>query len=245
MEEVFHEAQPDLVAHLAALADVNQCEMAPDRATQVNLRGTEDVVDLSAQHQARLVYLSTEYVFRGDQGHYPESASPEPTTHYGRTKWEAEQAVAQHSYSWSIVRTSLVYGRHPRAGKANLASRIIDSLANGRTAYGHTDMYRSPIFVEDLVEGIIRVMGEEYTGVSHIAGPEWVHMGEFVHAVAQVFQLDSSLVVQTKAATDGASSSRPNLLGLDSTQTLERLGFHPGDLAAGLKKMQTTRREIS
>jgi dTDP-4-dehydrorhamnose reductase len=152
--------------------------------------------------------------------------------------------VVQHYYSWSIVRTSLVYGRHPRPDKANLASRIIDSLASGRAAYGHTDMYRSPIYVEDLVEGIIRVMGEEYTGVSHIAGPDWVHMGEFVNAVAQVFQLDRSLVIQTKAPTEGANSSRPNLLGLDSTQTLTRLGFHPRDLVSGLGKMRTKRREI-
>lgn len=244
LEEAFHQAQPELVVHLAAMADVGQCENEPDRATQVNVTGTRNVVGLSAQHQARLVYVSTEYVFRGDQGHYSESDSPEPTTHYGRTKWEAEQEVAQHSYPWSIVRTSLVYGWHPRVGKANLVSRVIDSLSNGRAAYGYTDMYRSPIHVEDLAAGIIKVMGEKYSGVSHIAGPEWVHMGEFVHAVAQVFQLDSSLVVQTEAPAEGANSSRPNLLGLDSTQTLTRLGFQPRDMVSGLRKMQSKRREI-
>lgn len=244
MEEAFHLARPGLVVHLAAMADVNQCESEPDRATRVNVGGTENVVSLSAEYRAKVVYLSTEYVFRGDRGHYAESDSPEPTTHYGQTKWEAEQSVAQYSYPWSIVRTSLVYGWHPRADRANLVSRVIDSLSHGRPAYGHTDMYRSPVYVEDLVEGIIKVMGEDYTGISHIAGPEWVHMGEFVHAVAQVFQLDSSLVVQTEAPAEGASGSRPNLLGLDSTQTLRRLGFQPQDMVSGLKDMQTKRREI-
>lgn len=244
MEETFHLARPDLVVHLAAMADVNQCESEPGRATQMNVGGTENVVSISAEYRARLVYLSTEYVFGGDQGHYSESDSPKPTTHYGQTKWEAEQAVARYSYPWSIVRTSLVYGWHPRADRANLVSRVIDSLSHGRPAYGYTDMYRSPVYVEDLVEGTMKVMGEDYTGISHIAGPEWVHMGEFVHAVAQVFNLDNSLVVETEAPTDGASGSRPNLLGLDSTQTLRRLGFQPQDMVSGLKDMQTRRREI-
>jgi dTDP-4-dehydrorhamnose reductase len=226
------------------MADVGQCEREPERSTEVNARGTENIVRLCNQHRAKLVFLSTEYVFGGDRGHYREDDPPGPTTHYGQTKWEAEQVVAQHEYPWSILRTSLVYGWPPSGDRENLVTRVINALNNGRPAYGHTDMYRSPVYVEDLAEGIMKLMEEDYSGISHIAGPQWVHMGEFVDAVADVFQLDSSLVAQTEAPTEGTSGSRPNLLGLDSTQTINRLGIQPLDMVSGLEKMRTSRREI-
>jgi hypothetical protein len=68
-------------------------------------------------------------------------------------------------------------------------------------------------------------------------------MGEFVTAVAESFNLDSSLVVQEESTAPGSGGSRPSLLGLDSTRSVQRLGFQPRGLASGLKDMQANRRE--
>lgn len=245
LEEVFRLAQPEAVVHLAAMADVQGCERERELATKVNLNGTENVTALCEHYGARLIFLSTEYVFDGRRGNYQEEDPPEPTTHYGRTKWQAEQAVARHSGPWSVVRTSLVYGWPVWAGGANLVTRVVDSLSNGRKAYGYTDMYRSPVYVEDLAEGIVRVMQEDYSGVSHVAGPQWAHMGQFVLAVADAFALDRALVAQTPSSTQGQGGSRPSLLGLDSTQACDRLGVRPRDMVSGLREMQLNRRDCS
>ncbi|MDA0734742.1 MAG: SDR family oxidoreductase [Chloroflexi bacterium] len=241
--EVFETVNPEIVVLLAAMADVGRCERDSHLATKVNLIGTENVTTLCNNYQTKLVYLSTEYVFDGERGNYREDETPAPTTHYGQTKWEAEQAVSRCTSPWSVIRTSLVYGWPSWANQPNLVTRLIDNLTEGRHAYGHTDQYRSPVYVEDLVQGIVRVMGEDYSGVYHLAGPDWAHMGQFVKEVAETFQLDSSRVIQEESSAPGAGGSRPSLLGLDSTLSIKRLGFQPRDIGSGLQDMRTNRRE--
>jgi len=243
LDEVFETVKPEVVVLLAAMADVGGCERDNHLATKVNSIGTKIVTNLCDNYRAKLVFLSTEYVFDGARGKYHENETPAPTTHYGRTKWEAEQAVSRCQSSWSIIRTSLVYGWPSWADRGNLVTRVIDNLTEGRPAYGYTDQYRSPVYVVDLVQGIAQVMEEDYTGVSHVAGPDWSDMGRFVDAVAENFQLDGSLVVRGESTTSGSSGSRPSLLGLDSTQSVARLRFQPRDVVSGLRDMQANRRQ--
>lgn len=236
--EVFRSVNPEHVLLLAAMADVVECENNPKQATEVNVEGAQNVAALCGQYEARLVFLSTEYVFDGKTGNYKEDAVPGPTSHYGQTKWEAEQTVAQYPGLWNIIRTSLVYGWHPRPDRANLVTRVINNISQGRPAYGFTDQYRSPVNVKDVAEGIIRVIDQEETGIFHVAGPDWIAMNQFVLAVAEQFELDSELVQQTPS-----TDRRPGRLGLDSTQSVEWLGWGPQDVASGLKDMRTNRRE--
>jgi dTDP-4-dehydrorhamnose reductase len=236
--EVFQLTRSEVVAHLAAMADVNQCQRMPQQSTEINVRGTEYIARLCALHRAKLVFLSTEYVFSGDQGYYREDDSPQPTTHYGQTKWEAEQAVAREAERWSILRTSLVYGWPMAANRSNLVTRLLESLRSRRPFYGYTDMYRSPVYVEDVVEGIIKLVQGDYPGVHHVAGPEWVNIGEFARAVAEVFDLNQDALMLVPAPSEEMDNPRPRRLGLDSTRTVRLLGIQPVDMVSGLKQMQ-------
>jgi dTDP-4-dehydrorhamnose reductase len=85
LDQVFLEARPEVVVLLAAIADVKTCEMGPERATEINVDAARQVARLCTQHNARLISLSSEYVFRGERGNYQEDDLPDPKTHYGRT----------------------------------------------------------------------------------------------------------------------------------------------------------------
>ena len=163
--------------------------------------GARQVARLCKQHHARLIFLSSEYVFRGDRGNYQEDDTPDPNTHYGRTKWQAELAVAYEASMWSIVRTSLVYG-WPITGRQNLATVIIDRLENGESYEGDTGTYRTPIYVEHLTEGIMQLVANYHPGISHLAGADWMNMYQFGHAVAGAFDLDSRLVHPVPVSAD-------------------------------------------
>jgi dTDP-4-dehydrorhamnose reductase len=233
---VFQQARPQAVVHLAAVSDVNQCETDPRRATAVNVTGTEHIARLCRQQGAHLVFLSTDYVFDGARGYYREKDWPQPTQHYGRTKWEAEQAVARVLPASSILRTSLMYGWPVPGGHGTLATTVINQLGNGRTFCGYTDMYRSPTYVGDVVDGILKLLPGGHPGTHHLAGPEWVNMAEFARTVAEVFRLDHRLV--EPAESKGDNASRPRLLGLNPTQTVQRLGLRLSGMIAGLEQMQ-------
>ena len=246
LEEVFLQTRPDVVVLLAAIADVGTAEREPQRATAVNVDGAAQVARLCAQHQARLVFLSSEYVFGGNRGNYCEDDAPDPNTHYGRNKLEAELVVARDASEWSIVRTSFVFG-WPLTGRQNVATGIINRLKRGDTFDGHTDSYRTPIYVEDLTTGIMRLVADYHPGIYHIAGEDWLNMYHFAYAVAKVFDLDTSLVTPVQGSGNSPSKAslsqgldpelKPDLLGLDCTRTTERIGFRGSTVLAGLEEM--------
>ena len=253
LEQVFQSARPDVVVHLAAIADLRTAERDPETATAVNVSATSTIARLSDLHRAKLVFVSTEYVFGGERGYYQEDDTPRPTTHYGRTKWQAEQEVAKLATRWNILRTSIVYG-WPAPGQRNFVPWLIESLQSGHPYQGSTDVYRTPIFVGHLTDGIAALVEGDYPGIHHVAGRDWVSMYDFATAIADAFDLDRKLVVPVEAALealsgavgqDAAGAVRSlDALGLDCTKTMAMLGLdHPG-LAEGIAAMQASAKVV-
>jgi dTDP-4-dehydrorhamnose reductase len=243
---LFEETNPEVVALLAAVADVMTAEREPERATKVNAGGAARVAALCAQYQSRLILLSTEYVFDHERGNYGEEDPTRPKFHYGYTKLAAEGEVARLAPQWSVIRTSLVYG-WPIPGRRNMATVIRDRLRDGDAFDGHTNVYRTPIYVDHLVDGIVRLIEEYYPGIHHVAGGDWISMHQFAQEVAVAFGLDQRLVAATQAVWELPESDGPaatvsdpgsDLLGLDCTLTMRRLGLRAYGMAEGLQEMR-------
>ena len=232
LDALFRVAQPEVVVHLAAMADVGTAERNPEVAAAVNAAATDTIVRLCERHSSRLVFVSTEYVFDGQHGPYREHDPPAPTTQYGRTKLQAERAVASLESNWSVLRTSIVYG-WPAPGRRNFVPWLVDRLRNGEAYHAPTNVYRSPVYVEHLVDGIERMVNVDDTGFHHVAGSDWVTMYEFAVAIAERFGQDPSLVIPVTDPVD-------DRLGLDCARTMAGLGLpHPG-LAEGLAAMRAS-----
>ena len=239
LERLFEETRPEAVVHLAAMADVGAAERDPERATAVNVAATSAIGRLCEQHGAHLIFVSTEYVFDGERGFYREDETPRPTTHYGRTKWEAEQEVVWEAASWSIVRTSIVYG-WPHSGKRNFAPSLIENLRSGQPYHAHTEVLRTPVYVEHLVDGIAILVEQGHPGILHVAGRDWVSMYDFATAIADAFGLDTNLV-QPMGPDDQAragASARPDRLGLDCRESMRRLNLEHPSLAEGIAALR-------
>ena len=238
LEQLFCSSRPEVVVHLAAMADVGTAERNPDRATAVNTTAAAAIARLCRMHDARLVFVSTEYVFDGTHGFYREDDAPNPTTHYGQTKWEAEQEVAKLDFPWSILRTSIVYG-WPRPGGRNFVSWLVASLQSGQPYLGSIAVMRTPVYVEHLIDGIVKLVEEGYPGTHHVAGRDWVSMYDFALAVAKGFHLDRGLVI----SADGAPAQAPDMLGLDCARTMSLLNLPQLGLTEGIAAMRANTRE--
>ena len=230
LDTLFALAQPDAVVHLAAMADVGTAERNPEAATAVNVTATETIARLSERHSSRLLFVSTEYVFDGRSGPYAEVDTPAPTTQYGRTKYQAEQGVARLVSNWAILRTSIVYG-WPAPSRRNFVPMLADRLRNGEPYHAPTNVHRSPVYVEHLVDDIVRLVETDHTGIHHIAGSDWVSMHDFAVTVAEGFGLDPHLVIPDRFTPR-------DRLGLDSARTMSSLGLPYPGLADGLAAMR-------
>ena len=249
LEGIFRSVRPEVVVHLAAMADVGAAERDPATAAEVNVAGTSKVARMCRLQGARLVFVSTEYVFDGVRGYYREDDAPNPTTVYGRTKWEAEREVARLAPQWSVVRTSIVYG-WPGEGKRNFAPWLIERLRSGNSYQGPTEVFRTPVYVEHLVDGIAGLAERDQPGIHHVAARDWVSMYDFAAAVAEGFDLDRELVVPAGPVPGGArgaeprdgarSSESPDMLGLDCARTMRLLGLAQPGLEEGIAAMRAS-----
>jgi dTDP-4-dehydrorhamnose reductase len=179
----------EAVIHLAAMTHVDDCEVETERAWAVNAEGTRHVAEAAAEEGARLVYVSTDYVFDGTkQGEYVEDDPPKPINVYGRTKLEGERH-ARTVPGAAIVRTSWVIGE----GR-NFVRTIVSAARDGRALRVVDDQRGRPSFADDLARAIVYLLEHEIEGVINVAGDEepctWADLAELaVRAVG----LDSAV----------------------------------------------------
>lgn len=103
--------RPELVLHLAAYTNVDGCETDPQTAEGINATGTRNVAEACAGITAAMLYVSTDYVFDGDQPDpYSEGDHPNPINAYGRSKLLGEQHIKAVLDRHFIVRTSWLFG---------------------------------------------------------------------------------------------------------------------------------------
>ena len=160
-------AQPDVIIHAAAYTDVDGAEREPAQAMAVNAVGTERVAKGAAAAGARLLYLSTDYVFDGRQGvPYRETDRPNPLSVYGRSKYEGEQQALAHCPNALVIRTAWLYGTH---GK-NFVKTIMRQASQQSELRVVSDQRGSPTHAGDLASAIKQVLGTNLKGIVHATG---------------------------------------------------------------------------
>lgn len=158
-------ARPRAVIHAAAWTDVDGCEADPDRALLVNGTGTAHVAEACREVGARLVVLSTDYVFSGDSSEpYVESDPPAPLSAYGRSKVAAEEAALALGATGVVARTAWLYADHGTNFFLTML-RLADGSAEIRVV---DDQCGSPTFAGDVAPRLLDLAGSEASGVFHL-----------------------------------------------------------------------------
>lgn len=166
-EQYVCEAKPDVVIHAAAYTDVERAEREPDLAMAVNAEGTERVARAATRIGARLICLSTDYVFDGVKGApYDETDRPNPLNAYGRSKLEGERRAVACCSSTLIVRTAWLYGLHGKNFVKTMMQRAVEQPELRVVA----DQRGSPTHAGDLAAALARVLETDLRGVAHATG---------------------------------------------------------------------------
>lgn len=189
--QVFGKTKPDVVIHIAAETRVDQCEKNKQEALKVNAEGTKNVV-MACEVNAKLIYVSTDYVFDGEKGLYVESDRPNPLNYYGWTKLKGEEFVKENCQDYVIARTSVLYGWH--SWKTNFLLWLIGSLKRGEQITVVDDHYNSPTLADNLAEILLEIVETDSKGIFHTAGKERISRYEFAVKIAQNFDLDTNMI---------------------------------------------------
>ena len=166
-EEQVASAQPDVVIHAAAYTDVDGAEHQPDLAMEVNGRGTEWVARGAARAKARLIYISTDYVFDGaKRTPYLENDPPNPLSTYGRSKLEGERRALVYCPNALVVRTSWLYGTHGK-NFVNTVMRLAMEQPELRVV---ADQRGCPTNAADLAQSLAKMLTLDIRGIVHATG---------------------------------------------------------------------------
>lgn len=205
--------RPDVVIHTAAMTDVDGCELRRDEAWTANVTATEHVAIACREIGARLVHLSTEYVYNGQAGPYSEDDPVDPLGWYARTKWEGEQRIRDAYIDSAIARTTVLYGQAPNM-RPNFVLWLLNRLRDGQSVNVVVDQVGSPTLADNLAQMILALALSHRSGVYHTVGDTVIGRYDFARLAARVFDLDETLVKPISTAELNQPSPRPLRAGL-------------------------------
>jgi len=238
VEELFLDFGPTTVVHCAAMSRVETCEDDREAAWETNVDATADLAARCHRHGARMVFLSTDFLFDGTAGPYAEDANPRPVNYYGRTKLAAENAVrASRLRRWAIVRTSMVYGNGDSLRRYNLATLVARALKGSERFAAPADQWRTPTYAPDLAGGIGRVLRYGKYGVFNLSGRESMTAYDFARLAAAAFGGNPDGVTPTTTDALHPGFPRPLRAGLVILRAQAELGYRPRATAEALAHM--------
>lgn len=205
------EVAPDLIVHLAAATDVDECERNPDLAYATNAIGTRNVALACQQVGAALVYISTISVFDGTKCEpYTEFDVPNPQSHYSRAKFAGEQAVQSLLSRYYIVRAGWMFGGHTQDKK--FVAKII-ALAQSRPSLNIVDdKFGSPTYTVDLARGLLDLIETDLYGVYHMVGTGgYCSRLEYARAILEYANVQSCQLHPVKSAAFPLPAPRPRM----------------------------------
>ncbi len=178
---------PDVIVHCGALTHVDYCEAHEQESYEKTVQSTINLIAVAKECNARLVYLSTDYVFDGKDGPYKEDHPVNPISVYARHKLEAEQMVLKEIPNALVLRVTNVYGNELR-GK-NFVARIIDQCRNHQklTLKLPYDQYASPSNAWDIARVMYLLLRDNKQGIYHVGGTDYLNRVELALRVLSYF----------------------------------------------------------
>jgi dTDP-4-dehydrorhamnose reductase len=223
-----HKHKPDAIVNTAAFVRVDDCETEPDKAFQVNTLGARNVAVVAQELGAKLVHISTDYVFGGEpepkRSPYTEFDVPIPLNLYGKSKLAGENLVQHLCTRYFIVRTSSLFGIAGAMGKGGNFIETIIKLAKERDELRVVnDQVFSPTYTPDLASKIAQLIATEYYGIFHITNSGTCSWYQFAVEVLKLARLKTPIIPITSAEYP-QKARRPNNTVLDNYQ-LRLLGM--------------------
>ena len=185
---------PTAVIHCAAYTAVDRSEDDKDLCYAVNVTGTENIARICKEIQAKMIYISTDYVFDG-KGDVPfETDSPkDPQGHYGRTKSLGEDKVREYLSEYFIIRTAWVFGINGN----NFVKTMIRLGKERDELTVVSDQFGSPTFSADLAVLLCDMIVTDKYGIYHATNEGFCNWYEFAQAIMKEAGLSTKVIPVT------------------------------------------------
>jgi len=236
VQRVLLTLKPRVVVNAAAYTDVDGCETQAELALQVNGEGVAHLAMISREIGAKLVQVSTDYVFNGGKGSpYQEDDAPAPLSIYGESKLAGEMN-AKFNPDHLIVRTQWLYGH---AGK-NFVETMLKLAGERSELTVVDDQIGSPTWTRDLALAIQALIEKGCRGTYHAANAGFVSWNGFAKEIFRLAGIEVAVSPMSTAQL-GRPAARPLYSTLDCGKLVQDTGFAPEPWQEALKRYMELR----
>ncbi len=234
--EVFFKMQPDIIIHCAANGNVDDVENNSSQAVQTDLLGTINLKNYCEKLNCKLITISSNAVYDGDNPPYNEESKRNPVNFYGKIKSLADDIIMKSTCEWLIVRPILMYGWGDV--RDNWVTKIIRNLTGGKETRLVTDSFTQPTYAGDVAECIWYLIEQDiWKQTYNVASKENMSIYDFGLMVGFVFNYPSKLISKAKLRDFKTIAPRP-LNTCFNTQKINKAGFEFKEVMEGLKTMR-------
>lgn len=204
--------RPDIILHFAAISDVDGCEKNKDLAHRVNTLGTMGLAIIAKKIGAKILYVSTNFVFDGtSEQPYSEHSKPNPINEYGKTKFFGENYIRDICDRFYVVRTSYLFSKHSKT----YISKFLVTKDKPNSMNAICDIFASFTYTVDLANAIFTLIKSENYGIFHIVNKGFGSWLDFT-LKAQEFLKFKTTINPTKIEELNLSAPRPRFTPLES-----------------------------
>lgn len=237
--DFIQKTKPQIIIHAASLGNVDYCEQHPTEAYKVNVEGTQNIIDAAKEVNAKIIFLSSNAIYDGDNAPYDEKSNPNPIDVYGKTKVEGEKLVKKSNLDFVIVRLITMYGWPNSIGRGNPVTWVIDNLKRGERINVVNDVYNNHLWADQAAEVIWKIIkGNIKDDIYNIAGADCISRYDLACKVAKVFGLDSSLITPVDSSFFKGIAKRPKNTCFNILKMEKELGIKPLTVDEGLRLMR-------
>lgn len=205
--------QPDVIIHCGALTNVDYCELNENESYSKTFISAQNVCKLAKEKKAKLIYISTDYVFDGKSGPYIESDKVNPLNIYGSHKLMAEKFISEQIPESLIVRITNVYGNEIR--NKNFISRVVQNIQNNQQIEMLLpyDQFATPINAYDVARCIDLLIEKDAKGIYHLGSTDYCSRVQLFQKIISYYPSFRNYKVQFTSTFELKQAAERPLLG--------------------------------
>ncbi len=237
VRELVESFKPDWILNCAAYTNVDGAEEQRKVCWRANVEVVENLVYAARKVDARIVQVSTDYIFDGKHGPYDENEIPNPLGYYGRSKLAAENVLKSSPVDFAVARTMVLYGVS-RNQRPDFVGWLVGQLGGGKPVRIVTDQIGNTTLNDDLAAGMWTIVDKGFQGVVNVAGREIAGRYDFALKIAELFDLDASLISPIETHELNQKAPRPLNSGLIVEKATQLLDMKLSNMEEGIRKYQ-------
>ncbi len=232
---------PDVIIHAGSIGSVDFADKNRELSHKINVQGTQAILTAAKAIGAKVIFISSNAVFDGNNPPYSEDDPVCPVNYYGELKVEGEELTLAADPGHAVVRPILMYGWPNEGRRGNLVTFWLGKLEAGEDILAVDDVWSKPLWVDDAAEVCWEVIAQDASGVFNVCGSERVTLYDLAAKTAEIFGFAADRVKAVPSSHFGDIATRPKDTSFDISKIERELGVIPLNIHDGLVRLRETR----